>query len=572
MGFTNPQSHVLTPAAPFSAISPLHAQFWQEGRRVAAASLYRYLPAFTQSNSVIHMPPAAQGDVPLTAVSEASLGDPTLLVCDDPSGEFTVEYRTNTRQDIGVTPAVVVHSFGRNALPPSAKEVRPVWFEVAIKAPFTQRWLAPNANLCLEVIGRSSDGRQVTVRASRPFPIDVGAHSGNLIQSDYGLGNYECLVCRVGGRLAHIWRDAGDRTFPWHAGHSYNFHPTPSSSGSALVSTDPVGVSLIRSSIKGDGQRSNFDAIVRMHSRMDPTKRGDVLSFCGFDTAKRQWSAVSHIIADGQLVDGVTGDVALVQSNFGAIGNYEMLVPTGSELRHYWRNNDNVNYQWHRGHIYQFGGAGQGSGSTAQSVLDPVGVAMLVSSIKGDGIHGNFDVVVRMRPRLDLGGGGDRLYFCAFDTGSSQWTSPRPLLVDGHAIEHVSGKVAFMQSSFGNIGNYELLVPIGFELHHYWRNNDDPQFAWHAGHVYQLHPTGQAGTTNALAGMEPLGVTMLQSSIRGDGVHGNFDALVQMRPKLDPQGLGDRLYFCAFDTATGQWKPLREILVDGASFGSISGF
>jgi len=64
---------------------------------------------------------------------------------------------------------------------------------------------------------------------------------------------------------------------------------------------------------------------------------------------------------------------------------------------------------------------------------------MLVSSIKGNGVQGNFDVVVRMRPQLDPEHLRDRLYFCAFDTGTMQWTAVRPIMVDGRTIDGVTG-------------------------------------------------------------------------------------------------------------------------------------
>jgi len=39
----------------------------------------------------------------------------------------------------------------------------------------------------------------------------------------------------------------------------------------------------------------------------------------------------------------------------------------------------------------------------------------------------------------------------------------------------------FMQSTFGLKGNFELYVPRGQEITHYWRDNDNPVFPWYIG-------------------------------------------------------------------------------------------
>src|SRR5262249_50563349 len=197
---------------------------------------------------------------------------------------------------------------------------------------------------------------------------------------------------------------------------------------------------------------------------------------------------------------------------------------------------------------------------------------MLVSSIKGNGVQGNFDVVVRMRPQLDPEHLGDGLYFCAFDTGTMQWTAARPIMVDGRTIDGVTGDPAFMQSTFGTAGNYELLVPMGSELRHYWRDNDDPRFAWHAGHIYSFHATTEQGGGDAASVVsDVLGVSMLQSSMRSDGMHGDFAAIVQLSPRLDPAGLGPRLSFCSLDTGRMQWWNVLPIAVGGVVIGKVVG-
>ena len=47
------------------------------------------------------------------------------------AGVVTLDYRTATGDDAGVTPAVVVHTIGVRVVPPQRSEVDPPWFEGA---------------------------------------------------------------------------------------------------------------------------------------------------------------------------------------------------------------------------------------------------------------------------------------------------------------------------------------------------------------------------------------------------------------------------------------------------------
>jgi hypothetical protein len=78
--------------------------------RVAAATLFRYSPAFRASGGTVRV--QLPRTVTLTALSEASWCDPTVAVIPVRGGAVTVEYRTTSGDDAGVTPAVVMHSIG----------------------------------------------------------------------------------------------------------------------------------------------------------------------------------------------------------------------------------------------------------------------------------------------------------------------------------------------------------------------------------------------------------------------------------------------------------------------------
>src|SRR5262249_60978495 len=48
------------------------------------------------------------------------------------------------------------------------------------------------------------------------------------------------------------------------------------------------------------------------------------------------------IQADGRPIDGVTGMPVMIQGNWGSPGNFELLVPRGNRISHYYRD-----YRWH---------------------------------------------------------------------------------------------------------------------------------------------------------------------------------------------------------------------------------
>jgi hypothetical protein len=98
----------------------------------------------------------------------------------------------------------------------------------------------------------------------------------------------------------------------------------------------------------------------------------------------------------------VRGNPALVQSRFGQVGNFELVVPlAASGLAHYWRNNDNGSLPWSRQLTF-----GQGLGGVDA-------VTMIESNF---GIPGNLEVIARV---------GDRLEFFWRDSGPSfNWNGP----------------------------------------------------------------------------------------------------------------------------------------------------
>lgn len=164
MGWTGPFAHSLaTPPDLADVVVPAGTQFWRSGRRPAAATLYRHLPAFAASASVVR--PKEGQEITLTAPSEARFGEPVLAVMPHAKGELSIEYRCGTGDDVGVPAGLVVHSHGIQTNPAGQKEVRPPWFEAAIPAVAGASQAVHGRDI--QVTAVSCDGRTASVRVDR---------------------------------------------------------------------------------------------------------------------------------------------------------------------------------------------------------------------------------------------------------------------------------------------------------------------------------------------------------------------------------------------------------------------
>ncbi len=101
-----------------------------------------------------------------------------------------------------------------------------------------------------------------------------------------------------------------------------------------------------------------------------------------------------------------------IQSSFGRQGNFELLVPVGGRLVHFFRANDEAGLPWHRV-------------AELPNSVNAAGAALIQSNFGG-----NFEVVARL---------GDGLVFYFFDAAVLQWRGPFPILVDGQPITGVTG-------------------------------------------------------------------------------------------------------------------------------------
>jgi hypothetical protein len=97
-------------------------------------------------------------------------------------------------------------------------------------------------------------------------------------------------------------------------------------------------------------------------------------------------------------------------------------VPAGSLINHYFRNNDDPTLPWH--FLRDFGYP------TPPNELGPThrSVTFIRSNFKGDGVHDNFEAIVRVRPAI--ASEPDVLHFWFLDSAQGIWNGPLPLSAD----------------------------------------------------------------------------------------------------------------------------------------------
>jgi hypothetical protein len=304
-------------------------------------------------------------------------------------------------------------------------------------------------------------------------PLATGPAS--IIRSDFvsnGHRNFELVVLQ-GHDLVHYWKDNSDPSLAWHRGQ--------------VISSAATGPgSIVQSDFLSAGH-GNLEVVVQEGSQV-------VHYWHDSGQPNSRWQRA------GSFGTGVTGAPAFITSDFTSAGhrNFEVVVPEGSNLVHYFHPHDSANNSWQRGQVVATGISSS---------------AALIQSDFTSGGHGNLELVVRV---------GDRLTHFWHD--SSQPASPWQRA--GSFGTGVTGAPSFIQSSFGSAsghGNFEVVVPEGSTLAHYWLDNS------------------RAGSTWARAGEPAItGVTSAASLIQSDfGSPGNLE-LVVLGPRA-PVPAGSRV-------------------------------
>jgi len=230
--------------------------------------------------------------------------------------------------------------------------------------------------------------------------------------------NFEMLATiGGGGNLQHWWRDNGAPGFPWHTAYA-------PFGGDAAVCPTLTATTYDR----------NFECVF--------LTTGGRLHHWWFDQVAKKWN-------DGGVFGptdawGVPG---FIQGNYGAPGNFEVVVRTkDGRLNHWWRD-DGPPWAWHDG------------GRFAQNV-EFSGPSLIQSHY---GAQGNFELV------------------CVLDDGTMQhwWRdndhgmvwNPGPIFGKGCSSAPCMIEGEYGALSEEDVGNFELCVAVGGKVQHWWRNN-----------------------------------------------------------------------------------------------------
>ena len=402
--------------------------------------------------------------------------------------------------------------------------------------------------------------------SATPYPgcpnfISGSTPNGNYIQSDFL--NYE-MVIRHGSKVSHFWRDNNNPSLPWHYGSDLPIGTNP---GEVNPTVDSV--SLFQDHFPSRlYPHGNFEVLIHFFEPI-PQGAADSLANYYFDFKAQQWFGPFTVIADDNTVTGVTGKPVIIQSDFG---NFEMVVPQGNTLMHYWRDNSDggqpwqyANHPWHKG----FEIISPSFGSKMQ--LGGVGFFQSKRFKSGPSNLGNFEVIAHITEQSPFVGGGtiDGLNSYTLDWGTMKWTI-EAVLPDGNTVSGVTGRPAYIESDFGN---YEVIVPQGNRLAHYWRDNSAPNRPWHKGlpDIPLL--------VNLTFQWVPDSISFFQSKIfrSGSGGNGSFEVLVHLTPSgiTGKGGAGtptDILLTYYSDWGTGKWVGPTIVEVNGNQLSGISPF
>ena len=379
------------------------------------------------------------------------------------------------------------------------------------------------------------------------------SHSGAFIEGTFGARgrNFE-LVVPQGNRLVHYFRD-NDGDSGWHRVHEIDL---TAQGGLARFFRS---ASLIQSSFLNDGIHGNLEMVAWVET--PATSESALMSFfldSRTPPGGQGWQDPIPITLDGQPISGVTGAPALIQGTFGARGrNFELVVPQGNRLVHYFHDNDGDS-GWHQVHEIVFI-------SSFGPRLLPQAVSLIQAKLPGgDRVHGNLEMIVWMQ-----GSSGSTLDAWTLDSstppGGKGWKGPTQITVDGQPISGVTGVPSLIQGTFGvRRRNFELVVPQGNRLIHYFRDNDGDS-GWHQVHEIDLTAQGALARFFRSA-------SLIQSSFLNDGIHGNLEMVAWVETPATAESALMSFFLDSRTPPGGQgWQDPIPITVDGQPISGVTG-
>ncbi|MFE0510030.1 C1 family peptidase [Streptomyces sp. NPDC058964] len=281
-------------------------------------------------------------------------------------------------------------------------------------------------------------------------------HNGNLYESGNGAThrNFEMLAITNGSAVQHWWRDNTAAGFPWARASVFGLD--------AAVCPTLTSTTFNR----------NFECVYL-------TGAGR-LHHWWLDQNSGKWN-------DGGVFGpaNAAGVPGFIQSNYGAPGNFEVVVRVGSgQLQHWWRDGAG----WHPGPLFGAGVAFSG--------------ASLVQS--NYGVQGNFELV------CVLGTGQMQHWWRDNDHGMA-WNAG-PVFGSGIASAPVMIQGQYGMATENGVGNFELCVAAGGRVQHWWRDNT-VDMSWHLGAVFGHDVASVAGLVEGSFGLN-LEVVVLRTDGR----------------------------------------------------------
>ena len=295
-------------------------------------------------------------------------------------------------------------------------------------------------------VSASRETRRRSRREKRPAELKTKAMDGpvtgkpSLLQSTYGnVGNFELVVPLAVGGLGHYWRCNDDERLPWEGPLRFG-----------IESGRFDGVSMIQ----GDfGDAGNLEI-----AAVDAEGRA-IMHFWRDSGESPAWHG-PQIISGKSSVPLFSGSPALIWSNLGRRGNFDIVVPRAAGgFSYYWRENDDPALPW----------CGPVNFATEAGTFDAV--TMIQSNF---GNPGNLELAARS---------GDRLVFIWGELSEEAiWHGPDPIATG------VAGVPSMIQSTFGNKGHFELVVPLASGgLAYFQRDNDNVDLSWRGPLMFAMN-------------------------------------------------------------------------------------
>ncbi len=348
------------------------------------------------------------------------------------------------------------------------------------------------------------------------------------------------MIVPEDSRLAYYARDNNAAPYPWNRGSDIIAAPNLSATGRWTIQA----ANLFQTNF------GNLESIAWVHnygiggSQINGGSAATIYDDIEhFWLSNGKWMGPEQVAPNGHAILNVTGKPGFIQSTSGKQGNFEIVVPEGNRLVHYWRDNDAVGYPWHQGaDIIAAPTVKTTNGLTVQGANVFMGLGGTIEAVAWVHHYGVGGALVN-------GGGTATAYddIEHFWLSNGKWMGPDRIEADGSAITPTATP-AIIMGTFGKRGNFEMVVPEGNRLVHYWRDNDAVGYPWHKGSDIIAAPNAATALKWTVQG-----VSLFQSDV------GDLEVIAWMHyaPHFVPPGniapASDELRHYRLDHSTLQW-------------------